>query len=293
MFERISRSWALSKQSWHVLKSDKQLVIFPLISSIACLLVLASFALPVIAMTDFEALKNHKEGDPIPMLQGPTYYILLFAFYFVNFTVISFFNAALIGCAMRKFEGEEASVATGLKIAASRLPQILGWAAINSTIGMILRMIAENSGIIGRIIIGLIGFVWTIATYFVVPVLVVEKIGPIDAVKRSAFIIKKTWGESLVINVGLGAVSVAGFFLSLVPLALGIALAISTDTWQPLAVGAGVMIMMLILLALVTSTLKVILVAAVYRYAATGLVPEQFDGDLLKKVFRDKKAAKG
>jgi hypothetical protein len=292
MFDKVKRSWALSKQSWHVLRSDKQLVLFPLISSISCLLVLASFALPVIAMTDFEALKNHKEGDPIPMLQGPTYYIILFAFYFVNFTVISFFNAALIGCAMRKFEGEEASLATGLKIAASRMPQILGWSAINSTIGVILRMIADNSGIVGRIIIGLIGFVWTIATYFVVPVLVVEKVGPIDAIKRSASIIKKTWGESLVINVGLGAISVAGFFVSLVPFFAGFAISITTNTWPPALIGIAVMILMLITLALVTSTLKVILVAAVYRYAATGLVPEHFDGDLLKQVFRDKKSSK-
>ncbi len=287
MFDRISRSWALSRQSWQVLRSDKQLVLFPLISSLACFMVLVSFALPIFMTTDFEALKQSKGANP--SAYGPAYYIVLFAFYFVNFTVISFFNAALIGCAMRKFDGEEVTVADGMQIAMSRLPQILGWALVSATVGMVLRMIAERSGFIGRIVIGLLGFVWTIATYFVVPVLVVEKVGPIEAVKRSGAIIRKTWGESLAVNLGLGALSFVGFLVSLVPTAIGIALTVSTNSVVPAAVGLGISLIMLVLLALITSTLKMILIAALYRYASTGLVPEQFDGGLLRQVFKEKK----
>lgn len=287
MLDRISRSWELGKQSWRVLRSDKQLVVFPLLSTAACLIVLASFALPVVLAVDFGAL-SREEGAARQAANQPLYYVVMFVFYFVNYAVIAFFNAGLIACAMRKFEGEDAGVGAGLRAAAGRLPQILGWAFIAATVGMVLRMISERSGLLGKIVISLIGFVWTVATYFVVPVLVVEGVGPVEAVKRSAAVIRKTWGEALVVNVGLGALSMAGFLASLVPLAAGIGLSVMSESPAPAMVGAAVMIGMLMVLALVTSTLKIILVAALYRYAATGLVPEQFDGRLLRQMFRKK-----
>lgn len=286
MFERMSRSWELGKQSWMVLKGDKRLVVFPLLSSAACLLVMASFFLPIILWV--QHIDPGYKKDLTTTFQHPLALLAAFGFYIVNFTVIAFFNAALIGCAMRRFEGEDATVSDGLVIAASRLPQILGWALVASSVGMVLRMISERSGLIGKIVVGLIGMVWSIATYFVVPVLVVEGLGPIAAVKRSAAVIKKTWGESLVANIGLSALSLVGFLVSLVPLAVGVAISISTQTVAPAVIGGAVMVLMLICVGLVTSTLQMILVAALYRYAATGLVPEQFDGQLLRQMFREK-----
>lgn len=289
---RFARSWELGKQSWRVLKGDKQLVLFPLISAVSCLLVLASFAVPIALTVDWSALADRKHASANAAAHNPLYYAVLFAFYFVNYGVIAFFNAGLIACAMRRFDGEEASVGTGLRIAASKLPQIVGWALVSSTVGMVLRMIAERSGLVGKIVVGLLGFAWTIATYFVVPVLVVEGVGPIAAVKRSAGIIRKTWGETLVTNVGLGAVSSVGTLVAFIPLAVGGAISIATETWGPAAVGGALMIVMLITLALITSTLQMILVAALYRFAATGLVPEAFNGELLRQAFRNKKEKK-
>lgn len=286
MFDRINRSWELGKQSWLVLKGDKRLVVFPLISACACVLVLASFAVPFLLTTDFEAGQNTRESAP--PANNPWYYVVLFAYYFVNYSVIVFFNSALIGCAMRRFEGEDATVGTGLRIAMSRLPQILGWALLSATVGVVLRAIAERLGFVGKIVIGLLGFAWTVATYFVVPALVVEGLGPIAAVKRSTEVIRKSWGEALVTNVGLGALSMVGGLLALIPLLLGVVLAVATGTVWPAITGVVLMLVLLIALALVTSTLQMILVAALYRYAATGLVPEGFDGDLLKQVFKKK-----
>jgi hypothetical protein len=153
---------------------------------------------------------------------------------------------------------------------------------------MVLRAISERAGIIGKIVIGLIGFVWTVATYFVVPVLVVDGVGPIEAVKRSAATIRKTWGESLVTNIGLGAMSFIGFMIATLPVIAGGVLTAATQSPWPVAVGGAVTLMLWIALALVTSTLKMILVAALYRFAATGQVPSGFDGELLGRVFRKK-----
>jgi hypothetical protein len=126
MFGAFARSWQLGKQSLQVLHEDKRLVVFPLISAGSCLLVLASFALPLLLTVDFSTL--NQKGPDKEVHVTPFYYAVVFAFYFVNYSVIAFFNAALIGCVMRKFDGQPSGVRDGLKIAASRLPQILGWA---------------------------------------------------------------------------------------------------------------------------------------------------------------------
>ncbi len=287
MFQRIANGWELTKQSWSLLKSDKQLMVFPILSSVACLLVLVSFALPMVATMDWSRLSD--PDGRVHYFNGPIAYLVAFAFYFTNYFVISFFNAALIGAAMRKFEGESASVRDGLAVAASRLPQLLGWALVAATVGMVLRMISERAGLIGKIVIGLMGMVWSIATYFVVPVLVVEGVGPIDAVKRSGAIIRKTWGESLTANVGIGVIVMFATLLALSPAIAGIATTAAADTAVPAIIGIAATILLLLVISLVASTLQVILVAAVYRYAATGLVPEQFDGATLRQVFRKKK----
>jgi len=287
MFQRIANGWELTKQSWSLLKSDKQLMVFPILSSAACFLVLASFALPMVATMDWSRLSD--PDGRVHYFNGPVAYLVAFAFYFTNYFVISFFNAALIGAAMRKFEGESASVRDGLAVAASRLPQLLGWALVAATVGMVLRMISERAGLIGKIVIGLIGMVWSIATYFVVPVLVVEGVGPIDAVKRSGAIIRKTWGESLTANVGIGVIVMFATLLALLPAIAGIATTAAADTAVPAVIGIVATVLLLLVISLVASTLQVILVAAVYRYAATGLVPEQFDGATLRQVFRKKK----
>ena len=132
---RIRSAWLLAKQSWRVLMLDKQLLVFPLLSGIACLLVLASFAAGVIAAGHFQG----KEGDT-------TAWVLAFIYYFVNYFVIVFFNSALVACAMVRFQGGSPTVGDGLRAASARLPQILAWVLLASTVGIVLRAIMERFG---------------------------------------------------------------------------------------------------------------------------------------------------
>src|SRR5262249_37193960 len=132
----------------------------------------------------------------------PVQAVVLFAFYFVQYVVIIFFNSALVGAALMHLRGERATLGDGLRIAMSRLPAILGYAVIAATVGMILRAIEERAGFIGRWIAGLLGAAWSLATFMVVPLLVSQQIGPIDAVQRSAQLLKRTWGENLIGNAG-------------------------------------------------------------------------------------------
>lgn len=291
MAGKFARSWALSKQAVQVLHHDKQLMIFPILSSAAALLVLASFALPIWATVDFQHIAGRtgpRGGGHLVVTHRPEYYAVIFAYYLANYFVIAFFNSALVACVMNRFNGEDSSAGAGLRVAASRLPQILGWALVSATVGMVLRTLSERAGLIGKIVIGLVGFVWTVATYFVVPVLVVEGVGPIEAVKRSAEVIRKTWGESLVTNIGLSALSFLCFLVAIIPTLIGAGLTVALQSPVPIIVGGAITVLALIFAALVTSTLSVIFQAALYRYAATGLIPEPFDGELLKSAFRTK-----
>ncbi len=285
---RFARSWEISKSCLRVLREDRGLMFFPLLSTCAAFIVLASFAVPAALLIDFSKLGNDPEQIN-RMVRTPAYYAIVFTFYFVNYFLIAFFNSALIACVMRRFDSQPAGVSYGLRAAAARLPQILGWALVGATVGMVLRAISERAGLIGRIVISLVGFVWTVATYLVVPVLVVEGLGPVAAVKRSAGLIRRSWGESLIINLGLGAISSVLFVVCIVPVIAGVVLSIVGQSAVPMIVGIAVAIPLMTVAALVASTLRSILIGAIYRYAATGTVPAQFDGALLQQAFRSKK----
>ncbi len=287
---KFARSWDLFKQSGRVLMADKQLMLLPIMSSIACLLVLATFAVPLILAVDWSAAFHHSGsgGSRTQFVMQPWYPIVLFAFYFTNFFVITFFNSALIACAIRKFNGEPATLKDGLGVAVSRLPQILAWSAVAATVGMILQMLQERAGILGKFVLNLIGMVWTIATFFVVPVLVVEKVGPFMAIKRSVEILKKTWGESLITNIGIGTVTGVLVLLGVFVLVGAVAISVATQSiWPGIIVGA-LFVVYLLAISLIATTMKGILLAATYQYAATGTVPNGFDPAALSQAFKIK-----
>ncbi len=290
MAGRIANGWELAKQSWSVLLADKKLLVFPLISSIACMLVLASFAIPLALNIDWHALANSKGQQVNVQFNNPTYYALLFAFYFVNYFVVVFFNAALVACVREQFRGGAPSVSFGLSAAASRLPQILLWALLSATVGMILQMIAERSKLVGQIIVSLLGAAWSIATYFAVPVLVVEKVGPFQVFSRSVFLLKKSWGEAIVANFGIGLFVFLAFLLAALPLVVGIVLTASSQSPIPAILGGLITFAAWIVLGLISSTLKVIVTTALYEYAANGAAPGPFSGELLQAAFRPKKS---
>src|SRR5205814_4165376 len=91
----------------------------------------------------------------------------------------------------------------GFKMAMARLPQIFAWALVSATVGVLLKVIESLNDKVGEFVASLLGTAWSIMTYFVVPVLVVEKVGPMQAVSRSVSLLKRTWGEALVGRMGI------------------------------------------------------------------------------------------
>ena len=262
MFDKISYTWSLFSASWDVLRRDKGLVLFPLLSGLCCLLVVASFAAPVA----YTGAWKHFPGRHADPAKTVAYYAVLFLFYFCNYFVITFFNTAVVACAIRRLQGGEPTIAYGFSEAMSRLPLIVGWALVSATVGVVLRLVAERSGKVGEFITGLLGAAWSVATYLAVPVLVVRGVGPVAAVKESTRLLKKTWGEQLVGNFAFGWV----FFLLSLPAVflffLAVYVAAGTHNLPLAAAVAGIAVVYFIALALVHSALTSIFQAAVYLY---------------------------
>lgn len=280
MFGRIANGLDLAKASWSVLKLDKEMLLFPILSGIACLAVVASFALPLIG-SDY--LRDIMQNEQVP--QDATFWMLMFVFYFTNYLVIVFFNVALVSCALIRFEGGDPTVADGLKSAASRLPEIVTWAFVCATVGIILKVLESKSKRGGRFAAGLLGMAWSVSTYFVIPVLVAEKVGPFQAIRRSLAILRRTWGEALVSNVGIGlAVFLAGL-VCCVPALLGVLAGSSYNQPAFVVGGVAVTVILLILVSLISSVLNTVIIAALYHYAASGSAPQNFDRNALQDAF--------
>lgn len=279
MFERLSRSWELTKASWGVLSADKELLIFPLLSGLASILVLVSFAVPAVLAGLGDRLATGEHG--VRILGG----IVAFFFYATQYFVILFCNTALVGAALIRLRGGDATVGDGFRIAFSRLGSILGYALVSATVGMVLRAVSRRGGLVGRLVASLFGLAWGLATYLVVPVLVVEGVGPIDAVKRSAAYLKRTWGEQIAGNLGLGAVSGLATFGVVVAGVLGLVGAAALGSGLLLGAVLFLMLLAFLAIALVSSALGGVYAAAVYRYAAEGETGSFFSERLVKDAF--------
>src|SRR3954468_1402732 len=260
-FDRLETGWTTAGACVDVLKRDKKLIVFPLLSGIACLIVLASFALPLAVIKP--AFLAEGDADHVPIW----FWVVLFAFYFCNYFVIYFFNSALVYCALSHFRGEPASADDGLRAAVRRLPELLVWSLVSATVGLVLRLIENANEKVGAIVSALLGAAWSVATYFVVPVLVVEGVGPMTAIQRSWKVLSKTWGESIGGHAGVGW-ALLPFWLLVFVLALLGAFAMTKS------VALGVVLLVtavlgMLVIGLIDATLKGILLGALYLYATS------------------------
>jgi hypothetical protein len=271
--DRISNGWKLAMSSFKILKANQQLIIFPILSAISLVLVIGSFFTFLLADSGWDI-------DNLGEFSRTEYYTVVFIFYVVNYFIVVFFNMALIHCTRLYLHGEEVTIGKGLSFSVSRIGAIFSWAMVAATVGLILKAIQENSGILGKIITGIIGVVWSIATFFVVPVIAYENVGPIDAVKRSTQMMKEKWGESLTAGFSFGLIHFLGMLLICVPLFfLGMMI-------HPIVGIAAAVAAFFVIMAIMDAA-KTIFVSAVY-HNIKGDVSEHFDQQLIDNLFMHK-----
>jgi len=293
MFATFGRSWRLTKQSWAILSKDKQLLLFPLMSGIGVIFATILFAIPFFASGIVQAVST-ENGQPSAG-QVILNLVLLFLFYFVTYTIIIYSNTALVGAVMLRLKGKEPTISDGFKIANERLPKILGYAAIAATVGVILNTIRssarENKNlvvqIIGSLFASLLQMAWNIVTFLVVPVLVVENVGPIECIKRSGALLRKTWGEQIAGSLSVGVIFGIITLVAMIPLFLILALAIGTASIFLIVVAIILFVAVIGFISLISGALNSIYRVALYQYASTGTV-ELFNADLVQNAFWEK-----
>lgn len=271
MFATLGRTWELTKQSFAVLRADKEILFFPVLSAIAAIGVSVSFIVPIVMSGALPA----KGEEP-----GLGFYLILFAFYYVNYFVIIFFNSALVACANIRLGGGDPTVGDGLRTAMQRIGRIAVWALLASTVGLILRVLEERAEKLGQLVVALIGLAWTLITYFMIPVIIFEDRSIVDSVKRSTELFRRNWGEQVVSGFSFGLL----FFLLAIP---GFLLGFAGFAVHPLA-GVVLAVVYFLVLAAVAAAVKGIFVVALYRYATNGEIPAGFSSALVEGAFTPK-----
>jgi hypothetical protein len=283
-FDRLSRSWEFAKTSYRILWDHKQLLVFPLLSAAAALIVSASFLLPLWTSGTIDTWAG-ADGEAGRQGTDVMMWVTMFLFYFANYFVIVFFNAALIACVMQVIEGERPSLAYGLGMAGKRLGQIAAWAFVSAVVGVILRSIENSNEKAGRFISAILGTAWTALTFFAVPLIVLEGAGPVEAVKRSAQTLKDTWGEALMGNFSLGLLS----FLIALPILLlagGVAyLAHTSGSMVMLVAGIALVVVVAVLAGAAGAAADMIFKGLLYSYATGQTLPGDVDTQTFDQAF--------
>lgn len=267
---RIRRSFQLVGHSYRILMKDKELMVLPLISGIFIVAVLGAMALGF-SLT----------GPHVPR-RGPELYIPVFLFYVVTYTIGIFFQAAVIAGATERMRGGDPTVGSALGAAGHRFWSIVMWAVVAATVGMVIRAIHDRVGFIGRIVTGLFGLAWSLATFFIVPVLVLEDRSIPDSFKRSVSVFRETWGETAVGGTTLGAAALCAW-LTLIAITGLLAMAIGVAAVAVFFTGA-------VVLMIFFSALQGVFVASLFRYATAGGATPGLDPTLLGQAFVPKKS---
>lgn len=290
MFRTFRRSWELVKISWGVLQQDRELLMFPLLALVGSIIVSIIYGIALFASGFVQMMSRQGDEQAGTTIIG---IIVLFIYYLINYTIITFSNVALTGAVLMRFNGEDPTVSDGFQIASGKLGKIVGYAAINATIGVLLSLIRGNAReskniaiqIVASIVAGLIEGVWAVVTYLVIPVLVAENVGPIDAIKRSGSLVRDTWGRQLAGEFSMGAIF--GLLSLAVILVIGVPIFALATSMQSIALGVigGIIVLVLVLgINLVGGALNSIFRLALYRYAHDQKV-EYFDEAVIRGAF--------
>ena len=180
---RLSNSIDLAKSSLAVLSKDKDLAVIPAVSAVACGVMPRSSAGR--DCTRWTHLVNPAPGQNEYTATPATWAIGDRSVCFSIGFIAQFFAAVLIAGANERLEGGNPTI--GSAFSKAELPDRLHPRLVGRqpTVGMILQAIREKAGILGVAVSRLVGAAWNVITWLAVPIIIVEGVGPIDAIKRS------------------------------------------------------------------------------------------------------------
>ena len=274
---KFANSKALAGASFGVLKSEKKLAAIPAVSAITCGIIAVAVGGGVVLTADFIA--NPAPGQDDFSLTPASWAIGIVGLFIIGL-VSQMFAATLIAAANERLDGGSFTMGQAFSKATTRTPSILGWSAINSTVGLVLQAIRDKAGFLGDLAAGLIGAAWNVVTWLVLPIIIIEGIGPIAAIKKSANLLKSTWGENLFAQAGIGLIG----FLLMLP---GILIFGGLSFVLPI-VGIPLLFIWVVVISCLMSALGAIYRTALYRFAVGLPNGDVFTQEELSGAFKPK-----
>lgn len=278
---QIGRQLAL--QSFAILRANKKLLLFPGIAAV--LQIAASFLifLPLSHQEDFLLQINNPQANNLKLALIIFAVILLF---FLILHMISFsFNAAILDCSMKYLQNEPYSLYYGFKTLLKKLWPLLCFKVTTDTAGVVIQFLEywKDDWLKTEFATKqLSGLFWRTSCALVLPVMVFENSGPIQSIKRSAFLIHNTWGTVLTPRVGISAVIIPIQFIMIIPFLIALLIGGKIIIIAG-AIVSGILVLIAGMLSIATQT---ILLGALYLFAIGKNVAPHFDLELLQKAFR-------
>lgn len=273
---RFRASKLLFTETFRFFWADREMLWVPFLALIAQFFILGVAIVAVCIPAGMFA-----EGAENVPLTVPEYGAL-FVLYVVSAFVLAFSQAVITHIVYTRIHGGDATLGDGIKVASSHMTALFVWACITSTVGILLRSIAERSQLLVKILVAVMGTMWSVLTYFVVPAIVIDKKSAFNAIGHSGNVFKRTWGETLIANISLGLVFAAFFFVLIFAL-IGVAV-FANVSFEFVLLGGGVLIVAIILASLLSTVLESVLRTLLYVYASEHIVPQNFNQELLESM---------
>lgn len=281
---KFKASRMIVKESWAVLNQDKEMLWFPVLSAIVTLIVFG-IAAAVFFFTTLNGDFNNFKTLTDESTSSAGEYLMLLVYYLVTFFIVNFFQTGVLVIASARFKGENASFSDGMREATNNSGKLFMWSLVSATVGVILQIIADRFKFVGRIVAWIFGAAWQILTYFSLPALVIGKKSIRDSFKESAMVIRKTWGEAIIVNLGVGL-----YFgiVILVAALVSIVIVVTSPSLITFVVVGVLFFLFVMALCIISSTLSIIFKLALYEYARTGIVPASFSPELVQNAVKSK-----
>jgi len=277
MYKKLENSWNLAKESWRILMMDKEMLMFPILSTLTSTVVFGGLA----CLVWMSGLIGTSGLIHLNLATFSMMVIIVFIPAYINYVIMNFYNAGLTTCALIRLCGDDPVLADGLRIAWKRLPQILTWSLITAAVNIIVRSIKKRGSFLRNAIGSSVDYVWKVASFFSIAAIVAEEAGPKDALQRSISLVKKNWGEAATLQAGISVLSVPSTAPAI--FVLGFAVQVTSPS---LKIGLiAIAISYSLIATTILSTLEAITKSALYMYAVGEELPQNFDLSILKTSF--------
>ena len=275
--ERLSRGWKMTKLGIAVVRADPELMVYTFLSALFSLVAIGA---AVSGSVGLDVITSDTEcvGDDCGSEFAVAHMAIWFVFYMLVSVITVFWNAAIIASAYERLSsGTNPSFSYGIGQAMKCLPQILVWGIIAGTVGLFIQILEglardEKSALPLRVVAGLasfiIGVAWWIVTFFMIPMIVLERAGVLDGMGKSTELFERTWGEDVASHIGTGllmTLCIVLLFLISIPL--------MTMGEVGVILGMVMLAVGILFAVLFFSTVDAVNRASLFYYAKTGQIP--------------------